>query len=473
MVKKSLKNNVIFNVFYTIANMLFPLITSMYVSRILGADGVGQVAAAQTYASYYVTVATLGLPIYGIREIAKVRGKEELSKLYSELMVFNFIATSIALSVYVFSVFSIKNFHNNSILYLVCGLQVLFCYFNNDWFYRGYEEYKYILIRSLLVKLLSLICVFAFVRTKKDFIIYALISGIAVGGNYIINFIHARKFVSITLKGLKIRPHIIPTIVLGISVFLESIYGKIDVSMLNVLAGDFATGIYSYAHKTINLILAGCTSITTAFMPRLSFYYKTDIEKFNHILEIGINVLTFLVFPISIGMFILAPSLMQILYGAEFALAGKTARILAMILIINSYSNIICYQVVICTSHEKARLPAAIIACVINVALNYILIPVISENGAAVASVVSELGANMYLYIWIRRSVKIPINKQVFLDAIISSLIMGIAVFVCSNLIVSLYLRCIISVIIGVLCYFLVNLFLHNSTLKLLLNRFL
>ena len=80
-----------------IANILFPFATSIYVSRILLPAGVGKVASAQNIVSYFVTLAALGLPSYGVREFAKVREKKhERNKLFTELLLVNIISTTLA-----------------------------------------------------------------------------------------------------------------------------------------------------------------------------------------------------------------------------------------------------------------------------------------------------------------------------------------------------------------------------------------
>ena len=70
--QKSMLKNSVFNIIYTASNILFPFITSIYVSRILLPVGVGKVASAQNIASYFVTAAALGLPSYGFVNLQKL-----------------------------------------------------------------------------------------------------------------------------------------------------------------------------------------------------------------------------------------------------------------------------------------------------------------------------------------------------------------------------------------------------------------
>lgn len=469
---KSLAKNSIFNIIYTILNLAYPLITSIYVSRVILSDGVGKVAFAQSIVSYFVTVASLGLPIYGLREVAKERENNyKLNLLFTELFSINGIATTVALALYVGLIFLFEPFKSLIYLYLSCGLLIVFNYFNVDWFYKGLEEYGYILIRSLVVKILSLVALFVFVRDINDFIIYALISSLATGGNHLFNFIHCHKYVKFNFKGIKLKQHLIPVFILAGSAFLESIYGKIDITMLGAMASDSGTGLYSYAHKTIILVISACTAITTVFMPKLSYYYKSDTEKFNNILKLGLKVLMFVSIPFCVATLILAPKIMVVLYGTEFSSAGLTLRIFAPLIIIASFGDIICYQLTICTGHEKMRLPAAFIGTIINIALNFILIPILFENGAAIASIISEFLINIYLFIKIRKIISIPFDYKALLISIVTTLLMAMAIIAVCFIHISDLLICIISALLGIAVYFITNLLFKNELCLSVIRR--
>ena len=163
---KSLGKNSVFNVIYTCANILFPLITSMYVARILMESGVGRVAYAQNIASYFTTFAALGLPTYGVRKIAQCRDNQvELNRTFSELFLINMISTTVSCVAYIIVVVTIDNSMMTVPLAIASGLAVFFNYLNIDWLYQGEEEYTYITLRSIAVKIVSFVSVVLFVNT--------------------------------------------------------------------------------------------------------------------------------------------------------------------------------------------------------------------------------------------------------------------------------------------------------------------
>lgn len=470
--QKSLVKNSIYNIIYTIANILFPFVTSIYVSRILLPNGVGKVASAQNIASYFVTIAALGLPSYGVREFAKIReSSRKKNKLFTELFLLNIISTT--LSVIVFFVLVLKNngFNGEWGLYIACGLSIVFNYLNIDWMYKGLEEYGYITGRSLLIKGASLVALLLFVRTRQDYVMYALISSLATGGNYIFNIIYARKFVKLDWKYIELKKHIKPVLLIASIIFLSTIYNKIDVTMLNMLATDESVGYYTYAQKTINMVLTMANAVTAALLPRLSYYYENDKEEFYKLIDKGFQALCFLAFPLAVGMALVAPQAVSVLYGKAFLPATLTIRLMCPLILIKGFGDLFCYQLVYSTKSEKIILPAATVASLINIVTNTILIPILLQNGAVIASVFSELVTNGIQFIYMKNKVKFSINYKAFIRSIISTGIMAICVYVAMKINISNIIGLILEMVIGVIVYIGLNLFMKNTLMIEILKK--
>lgn len=470
--QKSLTKNSIYNIIYTLANILFPFATSIYVSRILLPVGVGKVAAAQNIASYFVTLAALGLPSYGVREFAKIREKKyERNKLFTELLLLNIISTTLATLGYFILVLVNGGFNGEWALYVVCGLSIVFNYLNIDWMYQGLEEYGYITGRSLFIKGFSLLALFMFVKTRQDYIIYALISSLATGGNYIFNILHARKFVSIDLSKIELKYHIKPVLLIACIIFLSTIYNKIDITMLNILATDESVGYYTYAQKTITMVLTMANAITAALLPRLSFYYDNDRKQFYKLLDKGFQVLCFMTFPLTIGMMLVAPQAVVFLYGKSFEPAVLTIRLMCPLILIKGFGDLFCYQLVYSTKNEKIILPASASASVINVITNAVLIPLLLQNGAVIASVFSELVTNAIQFIYMKKKVKFSINIKVFGKSFISTSMMAVSVYIVMQFGLSNTIGLIMEVICGIMVYGIINLFMKNELIFEILNK--
>ncbi len=466
MRNKSLAKNSVYNILYSVLSLIFPLITSIYVSRVLAVDNIGKVAVAQNLVSYFVSFAPLGIPTYGIREIAKQQNNSlEKNRVFTELFMINFISTGICIIIYLTIMFNVKPYSNDILLCLACGLSLFFNFINIDWLYKGEEEYGYITARSFIVKIISLGCLFLFVRKRNDYVIYALINSLANCLNYILNIIHSRKLVRFEFHGLKFSRHMKPIMILFVSIILSSIYSKIDITMLGILSTDYAVAYYQYSFRIVEMIISACTAITTVFLPRLSFLYIEDREHFHLLLEFGLEVLIFLSVPMTIGLFLVSGDVLIIFFGNAFAPATLSLKIMSSLIIIKSIGNLLCYQLAICTGNEVKRLPAYASASIMNVIINAIMIPRFAQNGAVIATVASELIVNSIMLFSLRNEISFSIKVKPIMQAIISTTLMAIIVLGCQNIIANIYIRTFTSVLLGVFIYFLINLILKNQIL--------
>ncbi len=471
MKHKSIVKNSIFNIVYTLSNMMFPFITSMYVSRILQPNGVGKVAYAQNIASYFVTIAALGLPTYGVREIAKVRDeKDKREKLYSELLLINFLSTSIATCGFLVIVLCNKSFGEEWNLYLACGMVVFFNYINIDWLYQGMEDYEYITKRSILLKILSLCVLPVFVRNQNDYVNYAFITSAATVGNYLFNIFHARKYVKFTFKNINLKRHTKSVLTIAVIVFLSSVYSKIDTTMIGLMSSEEGVGYYTYAQKIISIIITASVAVTTTLMPRLSYYYENDIKGFYELLNKGFQLLCLFAFPACIGLFLVADQIVEILYGSSFLPAALTIKILCPLILVKSFGDLFCYQLIYSTKNEKVIVPASSAASISNVIMNSLFIPLFSQNGAAIASVASETITNIIQFAYVKSKVKICIPLKPLVQAFISIFVMGSEVCFIKRLNLPIYMLLITEVLMGGTTYFLLNICMKNDMMIYLIN---
>lgn len=463
---KSLAKNSAFNALYTILNFLFPLVTSVYVSRVLLPEGVGKVAYAQSIVSYFVTLASLGLPNYGLREIARVKeNQEKKNKLFTELLIINSISTSTSLIAYVLLLFMVPSMHAQMPLFTACGFLIFLNYFNIDWFYQGEEEYVYIVCRSIAIKVLSIAALLLFVKQQSDYVLYACISSMALGGNYVLNVINSRKYVRLSFSEIDIRPHLKPIIIMAAGVLLASIYSKIDATMLGIMSGDRATGLYTNGVKIVEMIVTTSTAITAVFMPRLSYYFVNNRNEFTKLIKKGTGVLSFVTFPLAIGLFVVASKAVLLLFGSEFSGSASIIRVLCILIVIKGFGNLLCFQLVMCTGNEKERIPASFFGSLSNVVLNAFLIPTFAGVGAAVASVVAEAIVNGYQLFKMKQILNIRFDKDTLWKSVLSALIMGVVCWSVGKIELSLVLSIVVTVVSGVTAYIIMNVILKNRML--------
>lgn len=461
---KSLAKNSIYNMVYKILDLIFPLLASMHVAHTLMPDGVGRVAYSQNIASYFLTAAALGIPVLGIRVISVVReNREQRSRAFCELLILNAVFTTVAILGYSLLVYFNPTFRADYPLYIAAGLTIAFNYLNIDWLYKGFEEYQYIVIRSVIIKILSLVALFLFVKKPEDYVLYALITSLATCGNYVFNVIHARKYVTLTTRGLNLKQHLKPVFMLAASLLFSSVYSKVDVTMLGVMAGEESVGYYSYAHKVLNIAVGICSTVTAAFLPRLSYYYKHDMEKFRGLVAKGLQIVSFLAFPAAIGLFLLAPEAIELMFGAEFLPAAKTLRCFAALILVFAFGNLLCYQMMICSGREKIIAPILGAAALLNVVLNSFLIPSMQQDGAAIASVCTELFINGVEIIYITRVLKLKYDWKVIGQGLFCSIVMGACILVLKQQLSGSLMSFVICVCAGVAVYAATNILVRNQ----------
>ena len=195
---KSLKINYLFNLANTVSGLLFPLITFPYASRILLADGIGQVNFFQSIIQYITLLSCLGIPMYAVREVARVRDNTEKRNAVSmEILLLHASLTIIGYIIVAILTATIAEIQVDLPLFLLLSTTIFFTAIGCEWFYQGVEDFKYITIRGLIVKTISVVLLFLLVKTKEDILWYGAYSVFGVLGGNIFNFIRLRKYISI------------------------------------------------------------------------------------------------------------------------------------------------------------------------------------------------------------------------------------------------------------------------------------
>ena len=348
-------------------NLLFPIITFPYISRILGPIGIGKITFVTSVINYFLLFTNLGIPLYGIREVARTReNKLNLSKSFSEILFLNLITTIFGMIIFVI-LLKLNLLGNDIKLFQIISLNIIFTFIGVEWYFQGTENYTYITKRSILFKIISIILMFIFVKRKEDIVIYAGILVLALVGSNILNFFKAKKEVLISFKNLNIKKHLKPILTIFSMNIAISIYTNLDSVMLGYRSSEYALGIYSASSKIIHLVLGIVTSLGAVLLPRISNYIVNKKEE--ELKEILENTLTFLLavsIPCIIGINFTAVEIIKIFSGNEFMTAVKTMRILSLIIFFIAFSNFLGIQILYPRGEEKKVLYSVIVGAVIN-----------------------------------------------------------------------------------------------------------
>jgi O-antigen/teichoic acid export membrane protein len=263
---KSVKKNYIYNLILTFLNLFFPLMTSPYVSKVLGANNIGKVNYAMAVSNWFILIASFGIPTYGIREIARTKNnKEELSKTFWDLLIIKGIFTLGVLIIYSCLIIIVPGFYSEFKLFSLMNLLIILNIFTIDWFYQGIEEYSFITIRSIIIKIFSLVLIFFMIKQRNDYTIYAFITIFATAFSNVLNYLHSKKYVDYIRHKIRFRKYISELKVFFLSTLVISVYSQLDQVILGSLssAKELAFYVRSKQITSIGMSLALFRTIFT------------------------------------------------------------------------------------------------------------------------------------------------------------------------------------------------------------------
>ncbi len=463
---KSLAKNSVFNILCQLTNTLLPFITSMYVSRVLLTDGMGQVAYGKNIASYFVMLAPLGLSLYGVREIARLRENRVMTnRLFTELFILNLLSTLFSSALFLCLLYSVPGLRKDSFLFLSWGMQVFFNVCNIEWVYQGQEDYVSLAWRNIVIRILCLVAVLCFVKQRSDYILYAFISCAGICLNYLVNFASAWGYVRFDFRGLNLRRHLRPLLMLAFILFFYTAYNRTDITMLGIFSTEAQTGIYYNAHRIIEIIVNVCLAVTTAFLPSLAHCYQKDRERFFELLELGMKIICFVSIPMAAGVFVLAPYALDVVYGRDFLPGAPVIQVFTGLILLKAFGSLLCYQPIMATGNERKLLPSYVLAALVNIILNAVLIPVLHAVGAAIASVISELVVFCVQFLSMRKVLRYPKAGRALAVGVFSSVLMAAAMWLVIRFLRDALVICIVGFLLGVAVYLGVNLLLKTPLL--------
>lgn len=388
----SLIKNVVWNGILSISQILFPLITFPYITRTLGVDANGANSFSLSVASYFLLFASIGIPTYGVKACAKVRGdKSELSKVVQELLSINCAVAVGVLIIYIISIYLVPQFQNYKLLLSIYSFEIVLNVIGVNWMYQGIEKYRYITTRAIIFKLISIILMVLFVKKPSDIFKYAIITVFASYGGNIINAVYSRTFVSLTpFTKLHIRKHCKPILFLFATTLAVSVYSHMDSIMLGIMKGDHATGIYYVAVKVKTVLITLISSFSVVLLSRLSNVESNGNSELVGLLKKSYSVIIMTSIPVVLFFILFSKNSVLLLSGSSYLNSSIPMKILMPTVFISAVSQILGNQYSVAVGKEKNLMLAVICGAFINLVANSILIPLYSYNGAALGTLLAE-----------------------------------------------------------------------------------
>ncbi|QEL00352.1 flippase [Olivibacter sp. LS-1] len=469
----TIKKNAFYNILLSISQILFPLITFPYISRVLGPVGIGNVSFVDSVTQYFILAAALGIPIYGVREIAKSKGNpEKRSQVFSELLIIHLSTTALAVSLYVGIFFTSSHFEVYRPLFYLGAGALFFQSLAIEWLFQGLEEFPYITKRTLVVRAFSILAIFLLVNKPGDEVWYYGISCISVLINVLFNITYAKRFVHLRRSRNIFKKHGKALLYIFSLGLVTSVYTVLDTALLGFLSTPAQVGYYATSARLIKLVVMIFVAFSTVLIPPLSkAFHEANEQSANLLLEKSFGYTILLSVPASIGLYIVAPMVIKLYAGSQFIEAVKSLQILAPSILFISLSNVFGMQILNPTNNERLFFKAAIIGMLISLLINFSLIPFLGQVGAALSSVITEFSVLALLIFYALRKVNFRPAWKLLWQALLASLPV---VVVCPLIVVnisSVPLQLVLIISVAILVYGGIQRFaFHNPHLSALLE---
>ena len=473
MSQNSIGKNYIYNVAYQLLSIITPIILTPYISRVLGADGVGIISYFEAISSYFVLFAILGTNIYGQREISAARNdRYRVTEIFWNTEIVSIISSCIVMILYI-----IMGYFQNIDMLLVYGiysLNIIAVIFDITWFFQGLENFPLIAIRNSIIKVIGVVFILYFVDSKNDVYLYVLILCCAnLLGNILLwkrigKYIDGIKSVDIIPKKYicEIIPLFLPTIVISLYIVLDKI-------MLGYFMNDFIqNGYYEQSMKIVRLSTTIIISIGSVMMSRLSYFYAN--KEYNTIIEyiyISCRFVWMISLPLVLGIIVIADNFLPWFLGNEFIDSIDILIVASGIIIFVGMSNVIGIQYLIPLKRQNELTISVLLGAFINIILNVLFIPRYMAFGAALSSVIAECSVTMFQFYLVSREIALFRVLKYSYNYLIASSCMYIALYIISCNMQAIPINTFVLIILGGIFYLVMLIILKDDFAMEILKR--
>ncbi|MCM1237470.1 MAG: oligosaccharide flippase family protein [Ruminococcus flavefaciens] len=463
---ESIKKNYFYNMLLQISGILVPLAVTPYVSRALGAEGIGEISYTQAIINYLILFANMGTGVYALRQIAYYKDDADKKKSFFSTMVYLRMFMYIPIVILFGGIVIL--YKEYSLLFLVEGIYILAEVINVEWYFAGNENFKITATRSILIKLLGLMLIFLFIKVPGDKYLYIFIlGGLLLLGNITLFLIAFSQQGIVRPDKSQMKVYLRGSVVLFIPQVASSIYVYCDKIMIGALSsGIIENGYYEQTQKIIRLSITIITALPTVMLPKISTAYsqRRQEEIANYMIK-SMKFSLFMGIPIMLGIVSVSDHLVPWFFGTEYGKVALLLKVQSPIVLFNSFYNIIGYQYFLATKQEKTFTLTILAGSICNLVLNYMLIPRWDSVGASIASVCAEVIIASIQIIILGKTVNLFSLVKYTGKAIIAGISMLLVLcfikrFLCAGIIETFLL-----ILTGTLVYFIIQIIFKDELL--------
>lgn len=452
------KKNYIYNIIYQLLILIIPLITSPYLSRVVGVKGIGIYSYKYSIVYYFMLLTLLGVNNYGNRTIAKVRDDDKkLSKTFWSIYFLQIMMGIVMLALYNLYI-SFWHIEYRTIAF-IDNLFIVSAILDINWLFFGLEEFKKTITRNTIVKILNIFLIFCFVKSNNDLWKYTLIISSMTCFGQILMWFYLKnkiKFVKVSVKDVLF--HFKANLILFIPVIAVSLYKMMDKIMLGYITDVSEVGYYEQAERIVNIPLTIITSLGVVMLPRISnISAKGDSKKVLKYIRSSINFVMFLSLPICFGLIAVGMHFAPLFYGESFAKSGLLIMLLAITLPFLAFANVIRTQYLIPKEKDKIYIISVFLGALTNLILNFIFISRLKSIGACIGTIAAEVSVMLYQTFAVRK--ELPVGKYIkeVFPFFIKGIIMLLCIYPLNNISLSPIIRLLLQVLIGGSIYCILN----------------
>lgn len=390
---KSLKTNGVLNMMRIVSTLLMPLISFPYISRVLEVENLGISNFVQSISSYFLLISALGVTNYAIREGSRLLHTAGIEEFVSEVFSINVISTLISYVLLFLTLLLFPRLQEYQVFIIIYSVTLFFNTLGVEWIFSVYEDYYYLTVRTIVIQIISLVALFLFVRSQNDLMMYMVILTVGKSLPSLWNLGYIGKYVKLkfTFK-LNLKKHLKPILLIFATTIATTIYVNSDITMLGLIDSNTSVGLYTTSVKIYTILKTILSAFIVVSLPRISSYLATNNKQaYESTLSKLLNSLIVFTFPMSVGLIIVAEGVILMFAGTSYLSATLSLRILSFALMFSTLGSFYATSILLPLRQEKIILIASIVSASINVGLNLVFIPLLSLNGAALTTLVSEI----------------------------------------------------------------------------------
>lgn len=402
--KKSISKNYIYNLSYQLLTLVTPFITTPYISRVMGPDGVGTYSYTTSIVAYFILLASLGIANYAQREIAYHQDDVHAqSRIFYEVMGIRTITVSISLLSYYLIISHCDV--EDKVIYWVQAINIIVVLFDISWFFQGLEEFGKIVLRNFVVRILNIAGIFLLIHDASDLLLYIGMMAVMNLLGAVSIWLYLPKYL-VRVARAEINPfrNFLVIIQLFLPQIAIQVYTVFDKTMIGVLTGSaFENGYYEQAEKIVKIGLMLVTSLGPVMLPRIaSAYAHNDMEAIHHYIMRSYRFVWMIGLPMMFVTIGLIDTAVPWFFGPGYEKVGLLVKIFSGLLLAIGISNVTGVQYLISVNKQNTLTLTVLLGAIINFCLNMILIPSMESTGAAIASVAAETAIALVQFYFVR-----------------------------------------------------------------------